>query len=62
MLDQIGWWTFDAQTQTLLNRASGQRVRFEGAVDDAGTCAGRRAVRHDCAFGTRTLKFAIRCS
>jgi hypothetical protein len=43
MLDQIGWWTFDAQTQSLLNRASGQRVRFEGAVDDAGTLLRRPA-------------------
>src|SRR5262245_60956241 len=33
---RIGWWTFDAETQTLINRVSGQRIRFEGAPDDAG--------------------------
>ena len=43
MPDQICWWTFDAQTQTLLNRASGQRVRFDGAVADAGTLLRRPA-------------------
>jgi hypothetical protein len=43
MLDQIGWWTFDAQTHALRNRASGQCVRFEGAVDDAGALLRRPA-------------------
>ncbi len=37
MPDQIGWWTFDAPTQTLINRASGQRIRFESAGTDAGS-------------------------
>ncbi len=32
---EIGWWTFDAETQTLINRLSGQRIRFEGAEDGA---------------------------
>jgi hypothetical protein len=37
MPSQIGWWTFDAETQTLINRVSGQRVRFESAESDAGS-------------------------
>src|SRR5262245_31164093 len=26
---QIGWWIYDAETRTLINRVSGQRVRLE---------------------------------
>ena len=37
MLDRIGWWTFDAETQTLINCVSDQRIRFENAEDDAGS-------------------------
>jgi hypothetical protein len=37
MPDQIGWWTFDAETQTLINRVSEQRICLESAVDDAGS-------------------------
>jgi len=33
MPGRIGWWIFDAETQTLINSVSGQRVRFEGIVD-----------------------------
>ena len=36
MPDDIGWWIFDAETQTLINRWSAQRVRCEGAVDGTG--------------------------
>jgi hypothetical protein len=36
MLGNMGWWIFDAETRTLINRKSDQRVRFEGAVDGAG--------------------------
>jgi hypothetical protein len=35
--EQTGWWTFDAETQALINRVSGQRICFESAVDDAGS-------------------------
>jgi hypothetical protein len=52
MLDQIGWWTFDAETQTLRNRVSGQRVCFEGTVDDAGT------LLHRPASGPARLRFS----
>jgi hypothetical protein len=38
MLGNIGWWTFEAETHALINRFSGQRVRFEGALEvDAGS-------------------------
>ena len=37
MLDQIGWWTFVTETHTLINRVSDQRIRFESAVDEAGS-------------------------
>jgi hypothetical protein len=30
---QIGWWTYDAETRALINRVSGQRVRFEDAAE-----------------------------
>ena len=60
---QIGWWTFDAETQTLINRVSDQRIRFEGAADDAGSLLHRSASGlRDCAFRTRTPKLAIPCS
>jgi hypothetical protein len=52
MLERIGWWTFDAETQTLVNRASDQRVRFEGAVDDAGS------LLHPAASGPARLRFS----
>jgi hypothetical protein len=32
MLEPIGWWSFDRETQTLFNGISGQRIRFEGEV------------------------------
>ncbi len=35
MSKTIGWWTFDAETPSLVNRISGQRVRFEG-IDGGG--------------------------
>src|SRR5580700_482585 len=52
MLDQIGWWTFDVETQTLINRASDQRIRFEGAVDDASS------LLHPPASGPARLRFS----
>jgi hypothetical protein len=33
MPDQTGWWTFDAETQTLINRVSGQRVCNESDAE-----------------------------
>ena len=35
-MDQTGWWTFDPETQSLVNRVSGQRIRHEGAADETG--------------------------
>ena len=61
MPDQTGWWTFDAETQTLINRVSDQRIRFESAVDDAGSIRPQAGLR-DCAFRTRTPTSAIPCS
>ncbi len=52
MLDQIGWWTFVKETQTLINRASDQRVRFESLVDDAGS------LLHPPASGPARLRFS----
>jgi hypothetical protein len=36
MPEQMGWWWFDTETQTLINRISDQRVRFEGTVAGTG--------------------------
>jgi hypothetical protein len=33
MLQTIGWWVFDPETETLVNRISAQRVRFEGIAE-----------------------------
>src|SRR5829696_8226770 len=52
MLERIGWWTFDAETQTLVNPVSDQRIRFEGAVDDAGS------LLHSRAGGPARLRFS----
>jgi hypothetical protein len=52
MPDQTGWWTFDAETQTLINRVSDQRIRFESAVDDAGS------LLHPPASGPARLRFS----
>ena len=52
MPERIGWWTFDAETQTLANRVSDQRIRFEGAVDDAGS------LLHPPASGPARLRFS----
>src|SRR5215217_3365038 len=52
MLERIGWWTFDAETQTLVNRVSDQRIRFEGAVDDVGS------LLHPPASGPARLRFS----
>jgi len=52
MPERIGWWTFDAETQTLVNRVSDQRIRFEGAVDDAGS------LLHPPASGPAWLRFS----
>ena len=56
MLERIGWWTFDAETQTLVNRVSDQRIRFEGAVDDAGS------LLHPPASGPARLRFSYQDS
>ena len=52
MPDQTGWWTFDGETQTLINRVSDQRIRFESAVDDAGS------LLHPPASGPARLRFS----
>src|SRR5829696_7109880 len=52
MLERISWWTFDAETQTVVNRVSDQRIRFEGAVDDAGS------LLHPPASGPAWLRFS----
>ena len=52
MLDQIGWWTFVTETQTLINRVSDQRIRFESAVDEAGS------LLHPPASGPARFRFS----
>src|SRR3954462_16035962 len=52
MLERIGWGTFEAETPALVNRVSDQRVRFEGAVDDAGS------LLHPAASGPARLRFS----
>src|SRR5215204_2494732 len=52
MLDQIGWWTFVTETHTLINRVSDQRIRFESAVDEAGS------LLHPPASGPARLRFS----
>ena len=52
MLDQIGWWTFVTETHTLINRVSDQRIRFESAVDEAGS------LLHPPASGPARFRFS----
>src|SRR5215204_6545577 len=52
MPERIGWWTLHAETQTVVNRVSDQRIRFEGAVDDAGS------LLHPPASGPARLRFS----
>src|SRR5215203_5175626 len=52
MLDQIGWWTFVTDTHTLINRVSDQRIRFESAVDEAGS------LLHPPASGPARFRFS----
>ena len=52
MLDHMGWWMFDAETQTLINRVSDQRIRFESLVD--GT---RGSLLRSPASGPARLRF-----
>ena len=52
MLDQIGWWTFVTETHTLINRVSDQRIRFESAVDEAGS------LLHPPASGSARFRFS----
>jgi hypothetical protein len=49
----IGWWLFDPETQTLINKLSQQRVHFAGAVDDT-----EESVLHPPARGPVRLRFS----
>ena len=53
MLDHMGWWMFDAETQTLINRVSDQRIRLESPVD--GT---RGSLLRSPASGPARLRFS----
>jgi hypothetical protein len=53
MLDHMGWWMFDAETQTLINRVSDQRIRLESLVD--GT---RGSLLRSPASGPARLRFS----
>jgi hypothetical protein len=35
-MSDLGWWIFDSETQSLINRFIEQRVRFEGIVGGTG--------------------------
>ena len=47
MLDHMGWWMFDAETQTLINRVSDQRLRFALACWPSSEAAGPEPSRID---------------
>jgi hypothetical protein len=50
--EQIGGWSFDPEPQTLVDGISGQRIRFEGAADEAGD------VPRALASGSARLRFS----